>query len=977
MPSNAQIQTNVKTTWNSTTGASYSTLPLISGLSHKDQLEVERPFTTPQGTVLKQEDLRNLFLIPSSNYTVNETTKTIISFTTPASYVTTYGVTVTIPAITNGNSLIIRRKSISSETLVSWVDGGRVTASQLNLQNKQLLSLTQEILDRLKFEYVTSSDIDYNSTYNSATRSWVLDTIGIPNLSTVKGYVDTQDSSLNTLITALNTKVGISETITGSSNTNVITKLNYLDGLLGSQLFTGFPQSSIVIVGASGTKDYSSNFTLTKGSPDVLALTGNQNLTGKLTVQGVSTNDIVSIKNSSGTEVNKIDQYGNITRPVAPTTQPANPVTGSLWFDSLNNNTLMIYAGTGWNAQGTFQNALNYVTLNTTENVTGSKSFSNNTGFGIASNPLTIVDITGPASITSFTGTTRLGTTVRGSTAATDYSGIDLTGGTSGSNPKARIAAIFEAGGSKLQLGTSNNYTNGITNTGLTINNTGKVGILNPAPTYTLDVTGDIRATTNLDVGGTTTLAGNTTLNNDTNILFKDSGGTARNSFTLSSSNIYKLGDISNAITDSDIELYAKRNFEFISNGSEIARFTTTGRLGIGTNNPSTILHIVTNATTNTITQNDGTGSLVIGLNGSGASSITHTTSGAVNQLTLTATNGIVSASNIQITSPNKLITNTIESIGSNLQLQDSTGTNRVGIGTASATEKLEVNGNIKATTGNKIISDTVETGIIQSNGTIEFRQGYSTSTTPDMEIDSNGVVVFAQTPKIGANELIVPEAPVTCLTYQAGGTGFRFNNSAFTHFDSTNTPIQYLKQGRVVYVFGILGTGTTSGSVDLDVSSSGDANDSSFGILKGLPIPLMKSHFLSQGWCSTSQTTSGSVVKVNSRQRMIISGYVSKNGFLRIGGAFHTGANITTTSSLYAAGTNWMPAYSADTMFMLRHPDPLGASSSLGISDIQYGTTNTTFPNNIFFGSGGSGSTAYGPSTQYIIFNFSYITAS
>jgi len=980
MPTNTQVQTNIKTTWDSATGVSYSTLTLIPGLSHKDQLEIERPFTTPLGTLLRQEDLRNLFVIPQSNFTVDETTKKIVSFTTPASYTTTYGVVVTIPAISNGNSLIIRRKSISNESLVSWVDGSRLTASQLNLQSKQLLYLTQEILDRLKYEYVTASDVDYNATYNSATQTWVLGIIGIPNLSTVRGYVDTQDSSLNSLITTLNNKVGINLTINGASNTNVITKLNYLEGLLGSQLFSGFPQSSVVIVGNNGVKDYSANFTLTKGSPDVLALTGNQNLTGKLTVQGTSTNDIVSIKNSSGNEVNKIDQYGNISNAAAPTTQPPNPIIGSLYFNTTSSN-LTVYTGSGWQSAGTFNAPSNQVTLDTIQNITHEKSFSANTGFGISSNPLTIVDITGPNSVTSFTGTTRLGTTIRGSTAATDYSGIDLTGGTSGSNPKARIAALFEAGGSKLQLGTSNNYTNGITNTGLTIDNTGKVGVLNTAPTYTLDVTGDIRATTNLDVGGTTTLAGNTTLNNDINIMFKDSGGTARNSFTLNSSNIYKIGDISNVITDSDIEFCAKRNFEFISNANEIARFTSTGRLGIGTNNPSTVLHVVTNATANTITQDDGTGSLVIGLNGGGGGSITHTTSGVVNQLTLNATNGIVSNANIQINSANKIITNTIESVGSTLQLQNNTGTNKVGIGTSSPTEKLEVEGNIKTTGGNKIISDTVETPIIQSTGTIQFRQGYTTSQTPDMEIDSNGVVVFAQTPKIGANTILSPESPVLCQAYGTAGNVFKYANSYLTNFDNTNAPLQYIKMGRIVYVCGIMGSNSTTGNHNITYQmDAADLVSAPYNyIVSGLPPSLFpKQHFLCQGFCcGYSDAVNGKV-----RQRMVISGYVNNNGRIRIGGNFNRGGHLTSGTGLWATGTNFPPQTSAGTMAFYRSTEPLGAlQTSQGFKDYLYGTTlSSGTPDQdvgIYFSSGGTGSSAWGPNTQYIIFNFSYIAAS
>lgn len=986
MPTNTQIKTNISTVWN-TSGVSYSTLPLISGINHKDQLEIERPFTTPQGVVLKQEDLRSVYVIPSTNYTVDETTKTITAITAPTSYTqVSTNTVITIPAIAPNDKLIIRRKSISSESLVSWVDGTRLTATQLNLQNTQLLNLTQEILDRLKYEYVTSTDIDYNATYNTATKSWVQEQIGTLPTSTVKGYVD-----------LVGNKVG-SGSIQAPNNSDIVTKLNAIDTTVTAALsgtgsiFSGFPLGAIVIAGTNGAKDYSSNFILTKGSPDLLTLTGNLtvnggviNLIGQTSIRGSSTNNILSIKNSSGVEVNTIDQYGNINLAVASTTQPPNPVLGSLHF-STNGNNLFIYTSSGWTGLGSF-NQPTGVDLTTAQTIDGSKSFTTNTGFGISSNPLTIVDIKGPSGVTSFNSSSVLGTTIRGSTGTTDYSGIDFTGGTTGTGPKARIAALFGSNGSKLQIGTATATTNtysGITNSGITIDSDGKVGITNTtSPSFNLDVTGTGRFTS------TVNLEGNTTLNNNVNILFKDSSGTARNSFTLDSSNVYKLGDISNAITNSDLELYAKRNFEFISNAIEIARFTSTGRLGIGTNNPSTSLHIVTAAAANTITQGDGTGTLAIGLNGSGAGSIIHTTSGVTNQLTLQATNGVLVNSNLQINSANKILTNTIESSGVNLQLQNSTATNRVGIGVASPTEKLEVDGNIKIISSDlqvtpKLISPVVETSIIQSTGTIEFRQGYNASggTTPDMGIGVDGVVSFASTPKVGANALLVPETPVICQASTAS-SGFRFGVNTLTHFsynssnptDPTTAPLQYLKMGRVVYVYGILGSNATSGTVDLLVDNSGppSVTHASKAILKGLPPSLFpKQHFLCQGWCCGYDSTSP-------RQRMIISGFVTNDGNLRLAGNFNRQGHLGGTALW--TGTS-IPTTSSSTNLHVTSTDPLGAMQTLGVQDlVSVGGTyeNLTVQNKvgIYFRSGGTGSQAYGPNTQYIIFNFSYIAAS
>jgi hypothetical protein len=95
---------------------------------------------------------------------------------------------------------------------------------------------------------------------------------------------------------------------------------------------------------------------------------------------------------------------------------------------------------------------------------------SGNVGIGTDS-PVAKLDVNGPSSVTSFTGTTRLGITVRGSTSTNDYSGIDFLG--AGSNLTARIAVLSTGGGSFLTFGTSNSYVSGITNTAMSIDPTG------------------------------------------------------------------------------------------------------------------------------------------------------------------------------------------------------------------------------------------------------------------------------------------------------------------------------------------------------------------------------------------------------------------------------------------------------------------------------------------------------------------------
>ena len=119
-----------------------------------------------------------------------------------------------------------------------------------------------------------------------------------------------------------------------------------------------------------------------------------------------------------------------------------------------------------------------------------------NVGIGTTS-PNAKLEVVGNGGITSFIGNTNLGLLVGGSNnAGTDYSGIDFTGysGSYNKNPLARIATKLTPSGSYLQFGTSNSYVTGITNTAMSIDYNGNVGIGITSPNAKLDVTGTIKS---------------------------------------------------------------------------------------------------------------------------------------------------------------------------------------------------------------------------------------------------------------------------------------------------------------------------------------------------------------------------------------------------------------------------------------------------------------------------------------------------
>ena len=168
--------------------------------------------------------------------------------------------------------------------------------------------------------------------------------------------------------------------------------------------------------------------------------------------------------------------------------------------------------------------------------------------------PAAKLDVNGPASVTSFTGSTRLGVTVKGSTAATDYSGIDFSGNNQ-TVPTARIAVLSPAAGSSLVFGTSNNYAAGVTNSALVITPSGDLGIGTTSPQQRLVVSNGGAA--GLEIGPTA-------VNSAPAIVSYDRSGAVWIQLT-----------------------YGAGEHVWQVSGAERMRLTTSGEFYVGTNNGS------------------------------------------------------------------------------------------------------------------------------------------------------------------------------------------------------------------------------------------------------------------------------------------------------------------------------------------------------------------------------------------------------
>lgn len=165
------IITEVSGTWRTATGFSYgSVLDLIPGIPHEQQVQILRPdladnLSPDRGASLQLtiEDRRSLSVIPIEWCTFDEDSFTITAITPPDEYLFTLesGDVIDIQDLApfeDGETITVKRKSVSNQPFVEWTAGSKFTGPQLNLSNSQLLNLLQEILYELRYNCIFKSD---------------------------------------------------------------------------------------------------------------------------------------------------------------------------------------------------------------------------------------------------------------------------------------------------------------------------------------------------------------------------------------------------------------------------------------------------------------------------------------------------------------------------------------------------------------------------------------------------------------------------------------------------------------------------------------------------------------------------------------------------------------------------------------------------------------------------------------------------
>lgn len=267
-----------------------------------------------------------------------------------------------------------------------------------------------------------------------------------------------------------------------------------------------------------------------------------------------------------------IASYGNTDLPA---TCSMAVLTGG--YGTPNSGKLIIGDGTGWK-----YNISKRKDSVTTDLVT----FLDTGNVGIGTDlPYSTLSVKSLSLLTSFTGNRQGSISIDGLDDSGKIAAFDFKGGIN--QPWASIGCKATGQGSYLHFGTSNSYVNGITNTAITIDYNGKVGMGTITPQYPLDVANSNWATTNLNRVKTLTTG-------ETAGYLLLSGGNSTNSYAnMVYAGISSIAESSVAGNETGALLFATKR----AGGSltERVRIKSNGNVGIGIDSPQSTLHTTGN----------------------------------------------------------------------------------------------------------------------------------------------------------------------------------------------------------------------------------------------------------------------------------------------------------------------------------------------------------------------------------------------
>jgi hypothetical protein len=364
-----------------------------------------------------------------------------------------------------------------------------------------------------------------------------------------------------------------------------------------------------------------------------------------------------------------------------------------------------------------------------------------NVGIG-TTNPGAKLDIASATQMTSFTGTAKGVVNLVATTANGDYSA--LTFGSSAGVPGAKIASQQTANGTLLQFGTTNNYGVGITNTAMTINYDGNVGIGDATPNALLDVNGTMSVNTIENQDGN---AGDLTIRTD-----------------LTYTNRRVVLQATNA-GGANADVLSIASDDYGSTDAGVRAIFQNANVGIGTTLPTSILHTV------------ATGAKTANYTGNLLTSTATSSTASVNKYGLevqsTGTWNGTSANNVGLY---------VSSVTGGTNNYDAifNGGGNVGIGTSTPLGNLDVR---QRNNGDTLLYGRRNTDTAPTGNLVNFLN--AAATTDLFKVDVNGNLTTAGT------------IAGSSSSYTAGSVIFAGSNGVLTQdasdfvFDTTNNALR------------------------------------------------------------------------------------------------------------------------------------------------------------------------------------------